>query len=96
MPTGLWCRAKRCRWTPGVQPGSGEWLWLKHEDPWLLTRRQAAFCGLVLTTPQTQRLQADHAVRQQETANFHTGADDARHSLQKNGRPGGLVVHGRW
>ena len=39
-----------------------------------------------------QRLQAVHATRQQETANFQlggpekfTGADDPRHALQKNG-----------
>ena len=55
-------------------------------------------------TSEFQRLQAEHAVRQHETANFqhggpekHTGAQDPQHALQKNG---GLadpcMVHGRW
>ena len=48
-----------------------------------------------------QRLQADHAVRLQETAKFQlgslekrAGAHDPRHALLKKRWPGRLVVHG--
>ena len=74
--------------TPGVQPGSG------HGGSGLraggghpsLDWRQRSCRGT------EQRLQANHTVRLQESANFQlggpeklTGAHDPRHALQKNG-----------
>ena len=80
-----------------MDPWSAAWLWdwlrLHREDALLLTRRHAAFPWIGVDGPSdADFLQADHAGRQQETANFQLGgpeklfgADDPRHVLQTNG-----------
>ena len=61
--------------------GSAAWLWelwrQKHGNAWLLSRRQAAFHGLVLMVPQMfSGLQADHAAKLQDSANFQLGGPE--------------------
>ena len=81
---GSRCRARRRRWPAGVQPGFRDG-----------SRRQAAgsLSWIGVDDPsELQRLQADHAARMQEPANFQLGgpekltsAHDPQHALQKNG-----------
>ena len=88
---GSWCRARGRRWPPGVQPGPGnggsrnarkQSLAASGGHPSLDWRQR----------PEVQRLQADHAARLQESANFQlggpeklTGEHDPQHALQKSG-----------
>ena len=78
-------------------PWSAAKLWerrrLKHEDAWLLRQLSGSLSWTgVDDSSENQHLQAAHAVRLQETANFQlggpgkfTGADDPRHALHKHG-----------
>ena len=51
-----------------------EWWRLKRARVWLPSSRQAAFCGLVLTT-----------LQKRNACNKMQEADDPRHALQENG-----------
>ena len=80
-----------------------EWWLLKHEDVWLLSRREAAFCGLVLMTLQNycacmQTTQAD--CRKLPTSSYEALENSpdptTRGTRCKKMEAGGRVVHGPW
>ena len=69
-----------------AQQASGSLPWVGVEDPL-----------------EMQCLQAEHTAKMQRVSNFQlrgpeelAGADDARHALQKERKPGGSLVHGWW